>query len=321
MFKKNTKIQVTNGGIMKNETFKSFDGTELQCYLWDEVDAPKAVVQISHGMAEHARRYDDFAKFLNANGFIVFADDHRAHGKTCIGQSEKGVKGFQKGEIYDDTVKDEVAITSYLKEKYNLPVIYFGHSYGSMVGQRYIQECTEHTGAILSGSAMMKGALLNAGAAIMNMQYALLGGEKTGKFANTLTFGSYNKPFKDENLENAWLSRDSEQVKKYNADEECGQIMSIAFFKFFLNGLKKAYDEENLKKIDLDKPIGIFSGDKDPVGGQGELVQKLFDQYKNLGVKDVTIKLYEGARHEILNEINNKEVYNDVLARINEMLK
>ena len=88
------------GGYMKNEQFTSFDGTVIQCYLWDEVESPKAVLQIAHGMAEHARRYDDFAKYLNANGIIVFADDHRAHGATCVGQSKKGVKGYQKGEIY-----------------------------------------------------------------------------------------------------------------------------------------------------------------------------------------------------------------------------
>jgi len=305
---------------MKNEKFKSFDGTTLQCYLWDDVRNPKAVVQISHGMAEHARRYDDFASFLNANGYIVFADDHRAHGMTSAKASAKGVQGYHKGNIYMDTVRDEVAITAYLKDKYNLPVIYFGHSYGSMVGQRYIQECKEHDGAILSGSAMMKGALLNTGNVIIGMQYALCGGEKTGKFANTLTFGSYNKPFKKEGP-NAWLSRDRKQVEKYCLDEQCGQIMSIAFFKYFLAGLKTAYKKENLKKIDVNKPIGIFSGDADPVGGKGKLVKKLYEQYKRIAVKDVSLKLYPNARHEILNETNNAEVYADILARLDEMVK
>ncbi len=304
---------------MKNEKFDSFDGTVLQCYVWDEVRNPKAVVQISHGMAEHARRYDDFARFLNDNGYIVFADDHRAHGMTSTKESAKGVKGYHKGEIYMDTVRDEVAITSFLKERFGLPVIYFGHSYGSMVGQRYIQECKEHSGAILSGSAMMKGALLNTGCMIIGAQYKLCGGEKTGKFANNLTFGSYNKPFKKEKLPNAWLTRDREQVKKYILDEQCGQVMSVAFFKWFLTGLKTAYKKENLAKIDKTKPIGIFSGDKDPVGGKGKLVKKLYEQYKNLGVKDVSIKLYPDARHEILNEINNKEVYADVLARLDQI--
>lgn len=304
---------------MKNIDFARPDGTVLKCNLWDEAQSPKAVVQIAHGMAEHSSRYDDFAKYLNGNGYIVFADDHRAHGETSKNASAKGVKGYHGGDIYNDTVADEVAITSYLKETYGLPVIYLGHSYGSMVGQRYIEECTEHTGAILCGSAMMKGALLNVGVAVSGMQYALLGGEKTGKMLDTLTFGSYNKPFKAEG-EFGWLSRDREQVEKYLADDECGYVMSIAFFKFFLSGLKKAYDKKNLAKIDLKKPIGIFSGDCDPVGGNGKLVKKLYEQYKALGVEDVTLKLYEGGRHEILNETNRGEVYGDFVARLDSML-
>ncbi len=306
---------------MKTEKFKSFDGTVLQCYLWDDVRAPKGVVQIAHGMAEHARRYDDFANFLNKNGYIVFADDHRAHGMTSTKQSAKGVKGFHKGDIYGDTVKDEIAITAYLKEKYQLPVIYLGHSYGSMIGQRYLQEDTLHTGVILCGSAMMKGMLLNTGCAVANMQYGILGGEKTAKSLDKMTFGAYNNPFKKEKIDFAWLSRDKEQVKKYILDEQCGYVMSIAFFKFFLNGLKKAYNSENLAKIDKSKPIAIFSGDQDPVGGKGKLVKKLYEQYKELGVTDLSIKLYEGGRHEILNETNNAEVYADFLKRIDEMVK
>ena len=171
---------------MKTEKFQSFDGTVLQCYLWDNVRNPKGVVQISHGMAEHARRYDDFANYLNQNGYIVFADDHRAHGMTSTKQSSKGVKGYHKGNIYFDTVKDECAITKMLKDRYSLPVFYLGHSYGSMVGQRYIEECKDYSGVILSGSAMMKGALLNTGATVANVNYKLTGGEKTAKLLDNL---------------------------------------------------------------------------------------------------------------------------------------
>lgn len=306
---------------MKTEKFTSFDGTVLQCYLWNEVRAPKGVVQISHGMAEHARRYDNFAQFLNKNGYIVFADDHRAHGQTSTKQSAKGVKGYHKGDIYNDTVKDEIAITKYLKDKFNLPVVYLGHSYGSMLGQRYIELDNDSCGAVLSGSAMMKGGLLGAGAAIANMQYKLLGGEKKGVLLDKMSFGAYNKPFKADKTDFAWLSRDKEQVKKYIFDEQCGYVMSIAFFKYFLNGLKASYLPENQKGINLDKPIAIFSGAEDPVGGKGKLVTALYDMYKGLGVKNVSIKLYPEARHEILNEINNADVYKDFLAAIDGMIK
>ena len=304
---------------MKTEKFTSFDNTILQCYLWNDVKNPKGVVQISHGMAEHARRYDAFAKFLNANGYVVFADDHRAHGMTSTKQSKKGIYGYHKGDIYNDTVRDEIAITAHLKERFGVPVVYLGHSYGSMLGQRYIEMKNESCGAILCGSANMKGALLGVGCAVANVQYKLLGGEKAGKLLNALSFGSYNAKFKSDKTDYAWLSRDKEQVKKYILDEQCGGVMSIAFFKFFFNGLKDSYKKENLAGIDKNKPIAIFSGALDPVGGAGKLVDKLYKQYADLGVKDVSLKLYADARHEILNEVNNAEVYADFLAAIDKM--
>ena len=218
---------------MKPEKFASFDKTVLQCYLWNDVKNPKGVVQISHGMAEHARRYDAFAQFLNANGYIVFADDHRAHGMTSTKQSKKGIYGYHKGDIYNDTVRDEIAITAHLKERFGVPVVYLGHSYGSMLGQRYIEMDNDSCGAILCGSACMKGALLGVGCAVANVQYAILGGEKEGKLLNALSFGSYNAKFKKDKTDYAWLSRDKEQVRKYIFDEQCGGVMSIAFFKFF----------------------------------------------------------------------------------------
>ena len=243
---------------MKTEKFTSFDNTILQCYLWNDVKNPKGVVQISHGMAEHARRYDAFAKFLNANGYVVFADDHRAHGMTSTKQSKKGIYGYHKGDIYNDTVRDEIAITAHLKERFGVPVVYLGHSYGSMLGQRYIEMKNESCGAILCGSANMKGALLGVGCAVANVQYKLLGGEKAGKLLNALSFGSYNAKFKSDKTDYAWLSRDKEQVKKYILDEQCGGVMSIAFFKFFFNGLKDSYKKENLAGIDKNKPIALF---------------------------------------------------------------
>ena len=144
---------------MKYVKFTSFDNTILQAYVWDDVKMPKGVVQIVHGMAEHARRYDDFAKFLNANGYIVFADDHRAHGNT----EKKNDIGYHAGDIYGDSVKDELFITKYLSEKYALPVVFLGHSYGSFIGQRYLENDSDAVGVILSGSARQPGVVVGAG--------------------------------------------------------------------------------------------------------------------------------------------------------------
>ena len=294
---------------MKYTKFTSFDGTILQSYVWDDVRAPKGVVQIAHGMAEHARRYDDFATFLNKNGFIVFADDHRAHGNS----EKKADIGYHGGDIFADTVKDEIAITKYLEEKYKLPVVFIGHSYGSFLGQGYIQNGGRAKGVILSGSANMKGGLAAMGGMIANMQYKLCGAKKPGKFMDKIGFGGYNKPFEKEGVKFAWLSRDHAQDKKYFEDAQCGYVMSLAFYKYFFKGLKELYGE-SLNNINKDIPLALFSGGVDPVGGKGKLITKLYDMYKELGLTNVSLKLYEDARHEILNETNNAEVYADMLA-------
>lgn len=299
---------------MKYLKFNSFDGTILQSYIWDDVKQPKGVVQISHGMAEHARRYDDFAKFLNANGYIVFADDHRAHGNS----EKKADIGYHAGDIYGDTVKDEIFITEYLVEKYKLPVVYLGHSYGSFLGQNYMQNENLSKGTILTGSARQPGAIVAVGAALAGTINKIAGEKKKGKFMDKLSFGSFNVPFKKEGHQFAWLSRDVEQVKKYCFDEQCGYVMANNFYDSFMHGLKNIYKSENLNKIDKTKPIYIFSGEKDPVGGKKSVnVKKLDKMYKNLGVKDVNLKIYAGARHEILNETNNQEVYADILNAVN----
>ena len=297
---------------MKTEIFKSFDGTELTCILWDDVKDPKGVVQLSHGMAEHIRRYDAFATYLNNNGYIVFGDDHRAHGATAGDHV-----GYQDGNIFEDTAKDEIEISKMLKGKYNLPIVLLGHSYGSFISQRYLELNGEACGVILSGSAKMKGLVPSMGKFVANLIYSEKNAKEPGKTMDGLSFGSYNKPFESEG-EFSWLSRDLESNKKYIADPWCGVVMSNAFFKYFMDGLANMYKTEELNKVKKDAKIRIFSGSLDPVGSQGKSTTKLYEMYKlELGINDVDIKLYKDARHEILNETNKEEVYTDMLAAIN----
>ena len=176
---------------METKIFTSYDGRKLSCSVWDEVSKPIGIVQIVHGMAEHSRRYDDFANYLNKNGLIVFADDHRAHGNTMEKQ------GYDDGDIFNETIRDEIEITKYLKNTYHLPVIIFGHSYGSFLVQGYIQRnALNIAGAVLCGSANMDNALTKFGAVIANMAYSTTKDKsKPAKKLNKLTFGSYNKNF------------------------------------------------------------------------------------------------------------------------------
>ena len=289
--------------------FKAYNDYELNVYVWDEVKSPKAVVQIAHGMAEDAARYEDFAKFLNKNGYNVLADDHRGHGKTA--QGKMGI--VPDGDCYFDTIEDMALLTDYAKDKYKVPVILFGHSYGSFLSQGYIEKHSDKIVAcVLCGSARMDTSDAKLGGIVANLQTALFGKDKPAKFIANLSFGNYEKPFKQDGKTNAWLNRDGAEVDKYNANPMCGFILSLGFYKSFFNGLKQIYGDAP-KQIRADLPIFIISGDQDPVGGMGVLVKNLYEMYKGLGF-DVDMKLYEGARHEILNEINKEEVYNDALA-------
>ncbi len=304
---------------MKEFKLKSFDGTEIFCYAWDEVKKPIAVVQIAHGMGEHCARYDHFASFLNSNGYIVVADDHRAHGKTC-GYDNRGIAD---GDCFNDTISDMINLTKYAKDKYKLPVLLLGHSYGSFLSQGYIQKNAANiAGVVLSGSAYMNIPLTKVGKIIAIVQAYLFGNDKPAKLIAKMSFEAYDKPFAAEKQKFAWLSRDADVSKKYIADPFCGAhfAMSLGFQVSFFKGLGKLYTPKGLAAIPKELPILIVSGDKDPVGGDGKLVTRLYEEYKALGLSKAEFKLYADARHEILNETNKDEVYGDVLSFINKTL-
>ena len=292
---------------MKRKMHTIRDGKQLSVVMWDNVSAPIATVQILHGMSEHIERYDDFAKALNKAGYIVIGADHRGHGYT-----DKDRLGLvEDGNIFEDTVSDAIELTAYAKVKYRLPVIIFGHSYGSFILQRYLSYTSSQiAGAILCGSACMEGAIVNLSCLLTRGKNKPKKRDKEGKLFADMTFGKYDKAYKNEG-KNAWLSRDVEQVKKYNEDPLCGFTCSMGFYHYFFRGFK-AIQKSPHTKLRKDLPLFIISGSDDKVGGNGKLVIKLCKKYQKLGLNP-SIKLYKDARHEILNEINKYEVYEDVI--------
>ena len=301
------------------KTIKGFDDYQVVMSIWEPDCAPKGIVQIFHGMVEHIDRYEHFAHYLNSKGYIVAGDDHRGHGRTA------GVEFLGKvpfGHTYFDTIDDEKVITSYLKKRYgNLPLFVFAHSYGSFLGQGYIQQNSENIdGCILSGSANMSGIEPKIGRFVANIQHKLYGKDKAAEFIKNMTFGGYEKPFKKEKRQNAWLNRDASECEKYNSDKYCNCTMSVGFYKNFFDGLCRIYEQDRLAGIDKKLPIFIVAGDKDPVGKMGKLVSKLYDMYTQLGIEDVKIKLYEDARHEIVNELNKDEVYADIAGWLDNLV-
>lgn len=291
---------------MKQLYLKAFDDTEIGIDLWDEVENPVGCVQIAHGMAEHPDRYDDFARFLNTKGYIVAADDHRGHRRGAI----NGENGMTYGDSWNQTLEDMNTLCDYLKTTYGKEVFLLGHSYGSFLSQRFVELHSDKlAGVILSGTAHMKNPLTMSGYAITSLQALFIGEEKKGKLINKLSFGNYNKPFVEQGQEFAWLSRDKEQVAKYEADPDCGYVLCIGYYLHFFRGLMKMYGKD-AKSIAPDFKVMIAVGGDDPVSNRAVLAAKLNDFYLGLGLKP-EFKVYPEARHEILNEINKDEVYAD----------
>jgi alpha-beta hydrolase superfamily lysophospholipase len=300
---------------MEKTKFVSHDGKEIALFTWANVTKAKAVVKLAHGMAEHSMRYDAFGQFLNANGYILVSNDHRGHGATSPADS----LGYADGDMFADNVADQLFLIDALREKYKLPVIMMGHSYGSFVTQAVIEASSKADAFILSGSNYMVGLAYTACGLVANYLCKHKGARHPAEEIAKLSFGGYNKKFGGVNN---WLSRDEAEVKKYNDDDWCGFICSAHFYRTFMGGLKKLYTKENVSAIDSAKPILIVSGAADPVGETSKGVRKLEKFYvKRAKVADVETHLYKDARHELLNETNRDEVSNDILLWLDRVVK
>ena len=177
---------------MKTINLQGYNNFELVGYLWDKVDKPKGVVQIIHGMQEHARRYSDLAKFLNNNGYIVFASDLRGHGQTAL--KNNMAFGYSNGDIFLEIVKDQMLITDYLTKKYKLPVSILGHSFGSFIAQRYmIENGFKVKNVILSGSTYTNSIQYKAGYLISSIQKFFGLKKKPAKLIEKMSIKGYGK--------------------------------------------------------------------------------------------------------------------------------
>ncbi len=292
---------------MENQIIESFDKTKLYCYLWDDVENPKAVVLIIHGMGEHAGRYGHFAKFLNEHGYIAFGDDHRGHGLTETDEN----RGHHDGDMFKDTVRDEVFLYEMLKEKYKLPVLVLGHSYGSFLGQSFLQQGTDCKGVALTGSGVMSNLTTGAGIFFAS-QLQFIKKDMRMEILNHISDPIYAAKYKS-NEPKLWLTRDPEYREISINDPMSGVAMSVSFCNSMLKGVRAAGKDENLKKLQPDTPIGIFSGSMDPIGGYGKGIPKLKARYEKYGVKHLAYHIYDDAHHEVLNETNRDEVMRDIL--------
>lgn len=295
---------------MRETVFRTNDGQNLVCVIWDNVKNPIGVVQIIHGMDEHIRRYDRFAKYLNKNGYIVFGDDHRAHGKTAGDIKNIGRVG-NTPDIFMATVNDEIEILKYLKEKYKLPVFLFGHSYGSFITQRVMERtnlCA--AGVCLSGSARYPIWLLKIGCLIAWIGMKLHGPNAPAKFLEHFS------PIRGTHPDGgSKLTRDDGQVALHNTDPMHAEYFSYGFYySLFHNLIQISYN------VDCNMPILIISGGSDLVSNNASLATALYKTYQAHNMENLTIIIYPDARHELLMEINYKDVQRDVLNFFNSVV-
>ena len=290
------------------------NGLTVFCREFRPREEPRGAVQIIHGIAEHKSRYDAFARFLGEAGWAVYTCDLPGHGPA---EKLSGALGlFPEKDGWLKTAETQHALGREAKERNpGKPFFLLGHSMGSFLARTcLIRWPGEVTGCILSGTGHQAPALVKAGYAAASLTVKLRGREKPSETLRKLAFGSYNARIPDAASPNAWISRDGAVVEAYDADPLCGFVPTGGLIAAMLEGIARNQRKENLAAMPGDLPVLFIAGDRDPVGNMGKGVRQSEAAFRQAGLGDVSLKLYPGARHEVLNETDKARVWADVLA-------
>lgn len=287
-------------------------------YLPEGDERVRCVVQIVHGMAEYAERYEAFAEYLTARGYAVTGEDHMGHGKSVGKDGKYGY--FCEQDPATVLVRDVHRLKKATQALYpGVPYVLLGHSMGSFITRNYMfRYGTGITAAIIMGTGMTPKNVLHMAKCLAAFQKLIFGSRHVADMLNKLAFGVYNGAIENPRTDFDWLSRDEEQVDKYLADPLCGFTFTVNGFSTLFELILRLYREESLERIPKTLPVLLMSGTADPVGDYGKGVRKTYDSLCGAGLKNVQMKLYEGARHELLNETDRDEVYEDIYQWIEE---
>mgnify|MGYP002671989494 FL=1 len=307
--------------VKETFTFLSADGkTNVHAVKWvPESGEYRAILQITHGMIEYIERYEAFAEFLTEKGFMVVGHDHIGHGESVADQKDWGF--FTEKNPSDTLVADMHQLRTMVQaENPKVPYFMLGHSMGSYMLRKYLAFHDENLrGAIIMGTGTVPDAATKFGLKFCSFIAAFRGWHYRSKLIQSL---SYSKPYRQYDLTgkdvtNSWLTKDVEMVKKYYHEPKCTFMFTVNGYKGLMEAVLFDNQIENVKKISNKLPIFIVSGADDPVGDCGEGVKKVYNMFQEAGSEDVTWKLYENDRHEILNETDRQQVYEDLLAWMN----
>lgn len=282
-------------------------------HRWD-VARPRRLVHVVHGMAEHGARYARFAAALTHAGCVVWAHDHRGHGLHPA--PRVGLGHFADTNGWRGLVDDAWAVSCALQAEYpGVPLVLFAHSMGSLVGQVLLGEHGKaYDAVILSGTTGPPGAAEAVARAVARVQRRVLGAQAAGTWLHRLVFGTYNRQFAPTRTDMDWLSRDAAEVDAYLADPLCGVPLTAQAWLDVLQATASLGHAAHLQRIPAALPVLLISGSRDPVGGNGKGVRRLFAACVAAGLSQVSLRLYEDARHELVNEINRDEITADLIA-------
>ena len=293
----------------EESSFLSATGAPLTRHIWHPEGTPRGVVQIVHGMAEHIRRYDRLARALADAGFAVAGHNHLGHGETAALQGH-----FAREGGWDALLSDMHAVRQDTEKEYpGLPYFLLGHSMGSFLVRCYLFDHSRGLrGAVLSGTGAFSPAEARLGLFLSRAMMLLGRGSRPSKFIDTLAFSANNKPFQPAQTPFDWLSRDRDQVQAYADDPMCGFVFTAKGYHDLFTGLDRLTRVESLKSMHKELAVLFLSGSRDPVGKNGAGMKRVSDALRDAGLHDITVKLYQDARHEVFNEVNRQEVYGDL---------
>jgi len=299
---------------MREFELPSTGGGMLRCGLWaPRTPNPEAVVQLVHGIAEHIGRYEEFASFLAAQGFLVVAGDHMGHGKSVSDGEAPGF--FPSGWL--GAVDDVIALLARVREELpNTPRFLLGHSMGSFLSRTLLYRCPDAglRGVLLSGTGWQSGLTLRLGLRLCAREERRAGTRGVSDMLQNAVFGRYNRRFRPNRTAHDWICSDPAVVDAYCADPLCGFPVTVGLMRDLLEGIMMNQRKENLQKMPKDLPVLLFSGARDPVGGMGRGVARTARAFREAGMRNVSVCLYPEGRHEMLNEKNRDRVFADVLA-------
>lgn len=307
--------------VTNNFTFLSNDGkTAVHAVKWiPDSGEYGAILQISHGMTEYIERYIPFAEFLTSKGYMVVGHDHIGHGQSVASKEDWGY--FCEDTPSDVVISDMHKLRTLIQEENpSLPYFMLGHSMGSFMLRKYLSFHNDNLrGAIIMGTGFTPTNVTKLAVGITKVLAKIRGSKYRSKFVSNLAFGADYKGFDmtGEQPENSWLTKDVEIVRKYYQTPECTFMFTVNGYQGLFEAVNFSCDAENAKLIPKKLPLFIVSGEQDPVGGLGKGVKETYDMYKNVGLLDLTYKMYENDRHEILNEMDKQAVFEDLIAWMN----